>query len=287
MTSNDQVRCVCCGMQGPQARVFSKSGFDIFKCPGCGLGRAAAPEFRPEAYYTGAYFDGGHSDGYANYQGSEGVLKNEFRRTLSALGAMGKSGGRLLEIGCAYGFFLDVAAERFDVEGIEIAEDAVKACHARGLTTVVAGKASAELLGRVAPVDVVVLLDVIEHLEQPEQVLADAAARLKPGGLLMLTTGDWSSAVARLTGPDWRLMTPPQHLWYFTPAAVKGLARTIGLEVVEVTWPWKLVPLALILFQLKRMLSLGSKPINSAFASRIGLPVNLFDAMRVTLRKPA
>jgi len=44
------------------------------------------------------------------------------------------------------------------------------------------------------------------------------------------------------------------------------------------------VPLSLIVFQIKRML--GLRPRRMAAASAIGLPVNLFDAMRVVLRKP-
>ena len=278
--------CAWCLGQSPAVPAFQKNGFAVLRCPECGLGRVHAPDFDPETYYTGAYFDGGHQDGYANYKDSENVLKAEFQRTLQALEHMGKAQGRLLEIGCAYGFFLDIAKTRFDVQGIEIANDAVLACHARGLTEVIAGKASPELLDTIAPVDVIVMLDVIEHLEKPDQVLKDALARLKPGGLFMLTTGDWSSLLAKASGPGWRLMTPPQHLWYFTPKSITGFAQRLGLDVVEVSHPWKLVPLSLILFQLKRMFGLGSKPVTIDWLHHIGLPVNLFDAMRITLRKP-
>jgi hypothetical protein len=47
--------------------------------------------------------------------------------------------------------------------------------------------------------------------------------------------------------------------------------------------PWKIVPASLIVFQLRRMLGLRSA--GAATASRIGVPVNLFDAMRIVLRK--
>ena len=49
--------------------------------------------------------------------------------------------------------------------------------------------------------------------------------------------------------------------------------------------PWKTVPLSLVAFQLGRMLGLGGSRRKTA--SRIGIPLNLFDAMRVVLRKPA
>src|SRR3981081_4386040 len=55
------------------------------------------------------------------------------------------------------------------------------------------------------------------------------------------------------------------------------------LEVEHLDHPWKVVPLSLISFQLARMSGLGPKRI--AISNRLGLPVNLFDAMRVVLRR--
>jgi hypothetical protein len=53
--------------------------------------------------------------------------------------------------------------------------------------------------------------------------------------------------------------------------------------VEHVDHPWKIVPASLIAFQLRRMLGLTSA--SSASASRIGIPVNLLDAMRIVLRR--
>ena len=99
----------------------------------------------------------------------------------------------------------------------------------------------------------------------------------------MITTGDFASRYARLAGAHWRLMTPPQHLWYFTPASVERLAQSLDLHLEAVAHPWKIVPTSLILFQISRMLGIRSRGLPAA--SRLGLPVNLFDAMRVVLRK--
>ncbi len=80
-------------------------------------------------------------------------------------------------------------------------------------------------------------------------------------------------------------MTPPQHLWFFSQASMQAMATSLGLEVEHLDHPWKVVPLSLISFQLTRMSGLRPKPI--AISNRLGLPVNLFDAMRVVLRKPS
>jgi SAM-dependent methyltransferase len=148
---------------------------------------------------------------------------------------------------------------------------------------IVHGAADDARLRQIGPVDVVVLLDVIEHLPEPRETLALCRRQLNPGGIVVITTGDFGSLLARLTGAGWRLMTPPQHLWFFTRESMRRLASGLGLAVEHVDHPWKIVPASLIAFQLRRML--GMPAGRSASASRVGIPVNLFDAMRVVLRK--
>ena len=273
--------CPACGQATPQRFLYAKNGCDIFQCEACGLGRSQATHFDPAAYYTEDYFSGAHADGYGDYVGSEPVLRREFSHTVDVIRRHRES-GRLLELGCAYGFFLHEASRFFSVAGIELAEDA--AAHARrtGLD-VVTGVADAATVARFAPLDVVVLLDVIEHLPDPRATLALAVQHLAPGGIVAITTGDFASLYARLAGPRWRLMTPPQHLWFFTPESFRRLAGKLGLTVERLEHPGKIVPLSLIAFQLKRMLGWRGR---ATPASPLGLPVNLFDAMRVILRKP-
>ena len=148
----------------------------------------------------------------------------------------------------------------------------------------VQGTADAANLARVGAVDVIVLFDVIEHLPQPRETLALCCQHLNPGGIIVITTGDFGSTVARLAGARWRLMTPPQHLWFFTRESMRRLSSGLDLAMEHVDHPWKLVPASLIAFQVRRMLGLRGQGVTTA--SRIGVPVNLFDAMRVVLRKP-
>lgn len=274
--------CPACGAPQPQRRLYSKNGCDIFRCEGCGLGRAEAASFDPGRYYTTEYFSGGHADGYADYLGAEAVLRREFARTADFV-RRHKASGRLLEIGCAYGFFLEEARLHFEVAGIEIAGDAAEHCRSRGLR-VANGIADEASLAGLGGMDVVVLLDVVEHLPDPHGTLSLCARHLRPGGIVVLTTGDFAAPLARFMGASWRLMTPPQHLWFFTPESMDRLAQRIGMRVEALDHPGKIVPAALILFQLRRML--GLRPRAPA-AGKIGIPVNLFDAMRVVLRKEA
>jgi SAM-dependent methyltransferase len=276
-----QLSCPACGYATEHRFLYRKSDCDILQCAGCGLGRAQTTGFEPTTYYNRDYFSGGHTDGYADYRGAEPVLRHEFARTVNFI-RRHKSAGRLLDIGCAYGFFLQEAQRHFDVAGIEISDDAARHARQHGLN-VLTGIAEAATLARLGMMDVIVLLDVIEHLPAPHEILSLCAQHLNPGGIVMITTGDFASLNARLAGARWRLMTPPQHLWYFTPTSIARLAHRLDLRLEYAGHPWKVVPMSLVLFQIGRML--GMRRARLPMASRLGLPINLFDAMRVVLRK--
>jgi SAM-dependent methyltransferase len=275
--------CAACGSARPYAFRFTVNGCPIRQCERCRLGQADASGFDPDRYYTADYFNGQHSDGYADYRGAEPVLRKEFARTVAFVNNLVPS-GRLLDIGCAYGFFLQEAQAHYDVAGIELAADAAKHCRRTGLN-VVTGVADAATLAGLGQFDVITMFDVIEHLPAPGEVLSLAARHLRPGGIIVITTGDFASLPARVMGPKWRLMTPPQHLWFFTRDSIRAMGESIGLKIIDFAHPAKVVPLSLIAFQLRRMLGLRTAP--AAGVSGVGMPVNLFDAMRIVLRKKA
>jgi 2-polyprenyl-3-methyl-5-hydroxy-6-metoxy-1,4-benzoquinol methylase len=272
--------CPACGAPTRHRFLYAKNRCDIFQCASCRLGRTQAPAFDPAGYYTQGYFSGGHADGYADYLGAEPILRREFARTVDFIRRYRRA-GRLLEVGCAYGFFLQEAKRYFTVSGIELADDAAAHCRRQGLAV---ETGTADMVSRIGGVfDVIVLLDVIEHLPDPQATMTTLAQALAPGGVIVLTTGDFASLPARTLGSAWRLMTPPQHLWFFTPPSMQRLAAGAELEIASLDHPWKIVPLSLVAYHLGRMAGVRVK----LPASRIGLPINLFDAMRVVLQRKA
>jgi SAM-dependent methyltransferase len=139
-------------------------------------------------------------------------------------------GGRLLEIGCAHGFFLELIAREFPQSvGVDISPEAVAHAQRTGLD---ARAGNLLEMPRDGPFDAVCLWDTIEHLARPRACLERATGELRPGGHLFLTTGDFGSRLARWQGLKWRQIHPPTHLFYFTRPSLKALCRHLGLQVV-------------------------------------------------------
>lgn len=273
------IHCPVCGDRRECSRVFVRDNFPILRCCACGVGMTRLPEnFSPSGIYTEGYFQGRQPDGYSDYIGSEDVLRAEFRTVVQDLRSVGCSRGKLLELGCAYGFFLAEAKAHFEVSGIEVSDSAVRFCRARGFD-VEGGTLTEEYIGRRPPFDAVVMLDVIEHLMEPDRVLELLCKAMKPGGTLLLSTGDWDSVLSRIMGRHWRLMTPPQHTFFFSPRTMSAMLARVGFNVIECRKPWKTVPFGLVAYQLGRILGM-SKPLRLS-GVRFGLPINLFDAFRM------
>jgi len=188
----------------------------------------ALSEEQSRQLYTAEYFAGNE---YRDYVADRSVIKKQFRLRLRRLlqfvtDARSKN---LFEIGCAHGFFLEVARNAFrSVEGIDISDDAI--AYARQNLGVEAQ--SAEFLTHqfVVPPDLICLWDTIEHLSQPDLYLQKTAVSLPQKGLLALTTGDLDSWLARTRGSKWRQIHPPTHLHYFSRKTLSHLLRRHGFE---------------------------------------------------------
>ena len=283
-TRSTRRHCLACDEETEHLFLWNKENSSVFRCMECNLGSATKGNFDPGVFYVGNYFNGEIREGYTDYLGSEPVLRGEFRRIVDFVQRIVPS-GTLIEIGAAYGFFLVEATDHYQVYGVEIADEAAEFARERGLD-VRTGGLTRSILEEIGPIDVVVMLDVIEHLEDPKATLELCSEFLRPGGAMILTTPDFASALARITGKSWRNMTPPQHLWYFTRESITRMAAAAGLEVYQIGHPWKRVPISLIVQLISRYTGLEMPRPALTSLSKIGLPVNLFDAMRIVLRKP-
>ena len=74
------------------------------------------------------------------------------------------------------------------------------------------------------------LLDTIEHLGDPLDTITEVRRILKPGGRLILNTPDLGSASRRELGKDWAVLSPAEHLSYFTDQTLRWMLRRAGFR---------------------------------------------------------
>jgi SAM-dependent methyltransferase len=110
--------------------------------------------------------------------------------------------GRLLDVGCGHGLLLDEARRRgFEVVGLELSRAAAR--HARDVLGLDVRELPVESFVDLDGFDVVVLADVLEHLDDPVAAVDRCAGLLRPDGVLCVVTPDPSSLTARVAGRRW------------------------------------------------------------------------------------
>jgi len=143
--------------------------------------------------------------------------------------------GRLLDIGCGYGFFLQEMKHRgWKVEGIEISE--VGRQYAQDKWDIHVYSQPLEDLPLPESIfDVVTLIYVIEHVHDPLTLLREVNRILKPGGLILLR---WphSTPIVRILGPLSKkldLYHTPYHLYDFSPRTMNKILTSCGFGEIE------------------------------------------------------
>jgi 2-polyprenyl-3-methyl-5-hydroxy-6-metoxy-1,4-benzoquinol methylase len=139
--------------------------------------------------------------------------------------------GRLLQVGCSYGLLLDEARRRgYEVEGVELSREATRYARERlGLKVHETAIEDLELEG--ALYDAILLVDVLEHLEDPLATLECLLAALAPGGAMLIVTPDPASVVARTAGSRWWCYVPA-HLCLIPRGTLRELLTARGLTVL-------------------------------------------------------
>jgi SAM-dependent methyltransferase len=181
--------------------------------------------------YRKNYFFG---EEYNDYLADKKTIQRNFQLRLNILEKFVEQSRHkhLLEIGSAYGLFLDLVREKFaTVQGIDITEDGVR--YARdhlGLNVVQADLLEYDFKDQ--KFDVVCMWDTIEHLRNPHLYIQKISNYMPEGSLLALTTGDIESVNARIKKSTWRLLHPPTHLQYFSRRTLTKLLDNYNFRVI-------------------------------------------------------
>jgi len=147
-----------------------------------------------------------------------------------------RSGGRLLDVGCGVGLFLDEMGRcgewvLFGVEPVPVAAAAAREVF--GLEVFEGTLMESGFAGDFF--DIVTLWDVLEHVPDPSATIVEVHRVLKPGGVMIIQVPNPVSWQARLFGRYWAGYDAPRHLYSFPPEVLKNQLRDAGYEVVRTT----------------------------------------------------
>lgn len=196
-----------------------------------------------KAFYAGEYFQASHGTYAQAYSDTEIAHRRLLANLmLAAIGEArgGATGGKLLEIGCGEGWFLAAAdAAGYAVQGLDFSQAGLAKFHPQFLDRARFGDAFEILDSLIAAgerCDVCVMEHVLEHVVDPEALLARLPRLLSPGGVVAITVPNDFSPIqlaARAAGAVDRdfWLAPPQHLNYFNAANLGPLLERMGFEV--------------------------------------------------------
>lgn len=226
--------CLLCAETGRFRPRGTKDGYGIEECPSCGLVQLVPTPTAEtlRALYEGDSYFGGEADtGYSEYEDQEQEYLATFREDVRRIREFVPS-GRILEVGCGYGYFLRCAVDAgYDAYGIDLSPAAVKWAAVRHPGRVFCGPLEEVPEIQDQKYDVIFGSHLIEHLTEPSEFLRQAGRLLRPGGLVVMVTPNIKSLLARVSGSRWVSFKIPEHVSYYDPGTITTLLNRTGYTV--------------------------------------------------------
>ena len=140
------------------------------------------------------------------------------------------STGSVLDIGCFDGAFLEYLGDRWERFGVEMNTAAAHKAETRDVTIV--GEDATKLAAIQRQFDVIVAFDLIEHMQDPSGLLAQMTALSKPGGVVLIGSGNIAAPSWRLMGSRYWYGSLPEHLAFISEDWCQAVAQAIGLKLM-------------------------------------------------------
>lgn len=233
LRNDDQESCPICGKVGAQEWLRAPDRFHgrqeqykMVRCCACSLVWLSNPPAPSEMHlhYTDAY------DALISASGQNSPQR--WRERKAAL-LPHKQSGALLDLGCSSGAFLEsLKSNGWKLHGIEMSTESAKVAEARSGAQVFVGDIL-EAPFRRESFDVITCFDVLEHLYEPQRIMARIEEWLKPSGIFYVLVPNVDSAEARAFGSYWHGLELPRHLFHYSPESLTFLARSAGLKKVS------------------------------------------------------
>lgn len=213
-------------------KIFSASGGimgtqQIVRCRSCGL-IYVNPRVKQETV----------SEAYSEavdelYISQETGRIQTFEKCLRIVEEYAPQKGKILDVGCAAGFFLHTAKQHgWEPYGVEPSRWMAEWGNERFGLSILPGFLK-EAKYENNQFDAVTMWDVLEHTPDPMSELAETNRILKPGGILVINFPNIGSKLARLAGRRWWFILSV-HLYHFTPQTITRMLELNGFEVLSI-----------------------------------------------------
>lgn len=248
--------CPLCGgtdrsVVGSVAGYVAPIRYEIAVCGRCGSSSALLDGVGgpPGGLYEAIYEQAPVLGGYDRYVAYALVAEHTPKRALAYLAATedvywavrhvvherraAGLGTRILEVGSGLGYLTAaLRAEGFDARGVDLSEAAVAQATARFGPHYTVGDAREVCADD--PCDVVVALEIVEHVEEPAAFVASLLALVSSGGEVVVSTPDRSRFDATTR---WAADNPPVHLHWISHQGIGAVAAAAGasVELVDFT----------------------------------------------------
>jgi SAM-dependent methyltransferase len=207
----------------------------------------------------------------------ERILQDRFQGYVD-LARRHTSGGHWLDIGCGAGLLLDLAQRsQFTTEGIELSADRRHLAHQ--LTGAPVHGVPVEDVGFPDDAfDVVSMINVFSHLISPTQTFHELKRILKPGGVIVMATGEMTHGVEKRDMLHWNL---GDHLYFLGDGTMAHYADRIGLEILHHSRKW----LPDEMFSREWLKMKGRSPAKNALKSAVDHTPGGLQLMRAVMRR--
>jgi SAM-dependent methyltransferase len=164
-------------------------------------------------------------------QWTSGPARNDQRLILARIQRRSGPGVRILDVGCNTGELLASIPDSYLKSGIEINIAAGLIAASRRITV----HRSLENLPETDKFDVIVLCDVIEHVANPASLILALSARLRVGGEILVSTGDYENTTWMRFGANWWYCSYAEHIRFISKSWAERFCATnpIKFEIVS------------------------------------------------------
>lgn len=245
-----QRACMICGSQAIVAYCH-KSPAMYFRCADCSFIFQHPP---PPPDDIRSYADTEYNGGlYQDYVRAREMKLEHFRQRLAAIRSH-IARGRLLDVGCSCGYFLEVAAaDGYDVQGLEFSANAIAAAAPHIRPRILRARVEEISQEKAESYDLISAFDIVEHLEHPLDFLSHARRLLRPGGRLVVSTPDAGHWLRPVMGVRWPMLQPMQHLSLFSRAALQVALTRAGFDAITITTAHKVLSCDYLIGQLRSL----------------------------------